>query len=203
MYQILLLILVCSVTADHDLYGDVRRSAVIVEHGGANYTTNPARIYHTVEFDANGNEMGFGNYEHPENAEFRVHGDAYVAESLYVGANITVTIWNETCCAPLYDTTGNPWANGSGVQYTEETCPSCVNATCLGCRREILLAEYIEQTVRQMNLLYQVLFSASYETVSGTDNNLEIAGELKLMPLKITRDADFTGEVDVGQYESV
>ena len=148
--------------------------------------------------------MGFGNFEYPEKSEFRVNGDAYVSESLYVGANITVAYWDDNCCAPLYNESGGAWLNGSGVPYSEATCPSCVDATCKGCRREILLSEYIEDTVRQMNLLYKVLFSTTYEVVSEEDAALAGGvpdGSVLQMALRISRDAIFEGKVDIGDAE--
>ena len=187
------------------MYSNVKHAPSVYEYEGHNYSSVPGRIYHVIEY-VDGDEMGFGNYEHPEEEELRVHGDAYIAESLYVGANITVSIWNETCCARLYNGSGDAWVNTStGVQYTEETCPSCVTATCNGCRVEILLADYIEDTVRQMDLLYQVLFSASYDVVAASDSAAVDAaedGEVIYLPLKITRNALFTGTVDIEEEET-
>ena len=200
-------LLVSLAMANHETYTDQSKPVQNYTFGDTTYVTMPGRIYHPIDI-RDGNEMGYGNFEYPEKSEFRVHGDAYVEESFYVGANITLSIWNETCCAPLYLPNGEPW-KFNNTQYTEETCPECnaTNVTCSGCRQEILLSEYIEETVRKMDLLYKVLFSATYEEVTAYDYAQTEGAELNgaspmLMKLKITRDVQFDGLVDIGEEES-
>lgn len=200
MWSLFLIILM--VSAEHEVYIDSHRSQTTVMINGNEYVSKPERIYHPIEI-RDGVEMGYGNFEGPEVSEFRVHGDAYIDETLYVGANVTLSIWNETCCAPLYDTNGAAWTNSGGQHYTESTCPSCNATMCKGCRQEILLANYIEETVRKMNLLYKVLFSATYEEVTAQDYELsdgtELSTEPVLMKLNIKRDVEFHGIVDIIQ----
>lgn len=200
--RIFLLLCLCVQTlSDHEIYYKQTKAPITITFNGQNYSSIPERIYHPREF-RDGKEYGFGNFESPETNEFRVHGDVYIDETLYVGANVTLSIWNETCCPPLY-LNGSPWLDENGTQYTEKSCPSCNVTFCTGCRQEILLSKYIEDTVKQMNLLYKVLFSATYEEVSQKDYELsegqELTQEPILMKLKITRDVEFTGIVDVGE----
>ena len=201
MWWVVLFLFIGLAQANHESYTDQDRQVQQYTFGAVTYVTTPGRIYHPVE-TRDGQIMGYGNFEAPETNEFRVHGDVYIDETLYVGANVTLSIWNETCCAPLYDQQGDPWVL-NGVQYTEQTCPGCNVTMCSGCRQEILLSQYIEETVRKMNLLYKVLFSATYEEVTAQDYELSQGQELTdspvLMKLKITRDVEFGGQVDVGE----
>jgi len=81
MWSLFLIILM--VSAEHEVYIDSQRSQTTVMINGNEYVSKPERIYHPIEI-RDGVEMGYGNFEGPEVSEFRVHGDAYIDETLYV-----------------------------------------------------------------------------------------------------------------------